>query len=195
MPIERSCSPLSSPAVRLKGIQTLEPTRSNRELSQPENCNRVRRGACIRPDIDGAQALCPNSGSITSILSISERWRILRRSGSKRVVNSSLAEKFRKAEGHCLPTSFSDVRLEYRPKRCRERFRKQKVHQFGIRIHACGDYPPKVARCRPPVELLYSQGTGTSLKRSPLRLVWHQKPSPRGLKQNSATRTRFGGRQ
>jgi DNA processing protein len=63
------------------------------------------------------------------------------------------------------------------------RLKKAGVHQFGVRIHHAGDYPPKLRDARHPVELLYYRGAWELTETRCMAVVGSREASEDGIRR------------
>lgn len=66
-----------------------------------------------------------------------------------------------------------------------EALKRAGVHQFGVRVHHAGDYPPRLRDARHPVEMLYYQGRGSLPRRDVSRLSERGGPPRTGSSEPS----------
>lgn len=63
------------------------------------------------------------------------------------------------------------------------RLKKAGVHQFGVRIHHAGDYPPKLRDAKHPVEVLYYRGAWELSETRCMAVVGSREPSEEGARR------------
>jgi DNA processing protein len=59
--------------------------------------------------------------------------------------------------------------------------RRDKIEDFGVRIHGAGEYPTKLREARHPVELLYFRGWWNLVEAAGVAIVGTREPSQEGL--------------
>ncbi|MGQ3286839.1 MULTISPECIES: DNA-processing protein DprA [Alphaproteobacteria] len=95
----------------------------------------------------------------------------------------TLAERFAN-DPSALPSDFVSAQLA---DQCAAdvlaRLKKAGVHQFGVRIHHAGDYPPKLRDAKHPVELLYYRGAWELSETRCMAVVGSREPSEDGIKR------------
>ena len=95
----------------------------------------------------------------------------------------SLADRFAN-DPTALPSDFVPAQLaDQCAAEVLTRLKKAGVHQFGVRIHHAGDYPPKLRDAKHPVELLYYRGAWELSETRCMAVVGSREPSEDGIKR------------
>jgi len=95
----------------------------------------------------------------------------------------TLAERFAN-DPTALPSDFVSAQLAGQcAAEVLARLKKAGVHQFGVRIHHAGDYPPKLRDAKHPVELLYYRGAWELSETRCMAVVGSREPSEDGIKR------------
>lgn len=94
-----------------------------------------------------------------------------------------LADRFAD-DPSALPSDFVPTQIaEQCAAEVMTRLKKAGVHQFGVRIHHAGDYPPKLRDARHPVELLYYRGAWELTETRCMAVVGSREASPEGVRR------------
>jgi DNA processing protein len=95
----------------------------------------------------------------------------------------SVASRFA-ADPTALPSDFVPLsQADECATKVMEALKRAGVHQFGVRVHHAGDYPPRLRDARHPVELLYYQGAWELTETRCIAVVGTRQATPDGVKR------------
>jgi DNA processing protein len=95
----------------------------------------------------------------------------------------TLADRFA-SDPSALPSDFVPAQLaDQCAAEVMKRLKQDGVHQFGVRIHHAGDYPPKLRDARHPVELLYYRGAWELTETRCIAVVGSREASEDGIRR------------
>lgn len=95
----------------------------------------------------------------------------------------TLADRFAN-DPSALPSDFVPAQLaDQCAAEVMKRLKQAGVHQFGVRIHHAGDYPPKLRDARHPVELLYYRGAWELTETRCVAVVGSREASEDGIRR------------